>query len=363
MEPAQRAQVLGLRGSGLWSAFCLGVVVVLDDVVDVAAPRRPTAEWEHAGAVAEDHVLADPVRDLVARRGLLLVEVDDGLDRDLRARVAAPGPELLRAGEVAGLPRAARSARRPWCRRTWLASKWAWRTTSRAAGRSGLDTPARSSPATRPPAESWRSSAVCVRAGHPGLGPPCVETTPPSRGPSEVAAPWARAWWRSRPSARSTSASRRTVPAKCTSSSWIVTWRGSTWRYPSSGSVGRIHAGEVEPLDRLRDEPVQLRGTDLPRDRGDLGVDEPGRLDRQRRCRVDGDLRDGPSAPSGDASGVDLRPESREAVAQLEGVADELLRRHRRDAEDGAELGDAELRDQRRTRTGDGLLVLTARDR
>ena len=33
----------------------------------------------------------------------------------------------------------------------------------------------------------------------------------------------------------------------------------------------------------------------------------------------------------------------------------------RGDPEDGAELGDAELRDQRTPVTGDGLLVLTAR--
>ena len=90
MEPAQRAQVLGLRRPGLRSAFCLGVVVVLDDVVDVATPGWPATEREDAGAITEDHVLADPVRDLVARRGLLLVEVDDRLDRDLRAGVAAP---------------------------------------------------------------------------------------------------------------------------------------------------------------------------------------------------------------------------------------------------------------------------------
>ena len=63
------------------------------------------------------------------------------------------------------------------------------------------------------------------------------------------------------------------------------------------------------------------------------------------------------------APGLDLGPEPGEAVAQLEGVADELLRRGGRDAEDGAELGDAELRDQRAAVTGDGLLVLAARGR
>ena len=59
---------------------------------------------------------------------------------------------------------------------------------------------------------------------------------------------------------------------------------------------------------------------------------------------------------------MDLCPQAGEAVAQLEGVADELLRRRGRDPEDGAELGDAELRNQRTTLAGDGFLVLTARD-
>ena len=82
----------------------------------------------------------------------------------------------------------------------------------------------------------------------------------------------------------------------------------------------------------------------------------------QRGGGVDGDLRDRARPPRRDPAGVDLRPQPREPVAQLEGVADELLRRGRRDPEDGAELGEAELRHQRRTLTGDGLLVLTARD-
>ena len=125
---------------------------------------------------------------------------------------------------------------------------------------------------------------------------------------------------------------------------------------------GRVDVGEVEPLDRLGDQPVQLRRTDPAGDGGDLGVDEPGGLDRQGRGRVDGGLGDRAGPPRRNPAGVDLRPQPREAVAQLEGVADELLRRGRRDTEDGAELGEAELRHQRRTLTRDGLLVLTTRD-
>ena len=124
---------------------------------------------------------------------------------------------------------------------------------------------------------------------------------------------------------------------------------------------GRVESGEVEPLDRLGDEPVQLRRTDPAGDGRDLGVDEPGGLDRQGRGGVDGGLGDRACPPRGNPAGVDLRPQPWEAVAELEGVAHELLRRGRRDAQDGAELGEAELRDQRRTLTRDRLLVLTTR--
>ena len=124
---------------------------------------------------------------------------------------------------------------------------------------------------------------------------------------------------------------------------------------------GRVGVGEVVALDRLGDEPVQLRRPDPTGDRGDLGVHERRSLARQRRGGVDGGLRDRAGPPCRDPSGVDLRPQPREAVAQLEGVADELLRRGRRDPEDGAELGEAELRHERRTLTGDRLLVLAAR--
>ena len=103
MEPAQRREIVGVGRAGLWPAFRLSGVVVLDDVVDVATPRRATAPREHARPVAEDHVLTDPVRDLIARRGLLLVEVDDRLDRDLRPRVGTPGPELVEQDESLAL--------------------------------------------------------------------------------------------------------------------------------------------------------------------------------------------------------------------------------------------------------------------
>ena len=123
-----------------------------------------------------------------------------------------------------------------------------------------------------------------------------------------------------------------------------------------------VRVGEVEPLDCLGDEPVELRRADAPGDRGDLRVDERRSLPRQGRGRVDGGLGDGPGFPRRHPSGLHLRPQPRQAVAQLEGLPDELLRRRRRHPEDPTQLGETELRHQRRTRTRDRLLVLTTRD-
>ncbi|WP_235529700.1 hypothetical protein, partial [Nocardioides sp. Soil774] len=107
----------------------------------------------------------------------------------------------------------------------------------------------------------------------------------------------------------------------------------------------RVGGGEVEPLDRLGDEAVELRGPDLPGDGCDLGVDEACRVNRERGRRVDRHLGHGPRPEGRDPPRLDLCPDSGEAVPQLEGVADELLRSSGRDAEHGAELRDAELRD------------------
>ncbi|NYE36392.1 hypothetical protein F4692_001496 [Nocardioides cavernae] len=54
--------------------------------------------------------------------------------------------------------------------------------------------------------------------------------------------------------------------------------------------------------------------------------------------------------------------ESRESVAQLQGVPDEPLRRGRRDPQHRTELSDAELRHQGRTGSCDGFLVFAAGD-
>ena len=51
VEPAQGTEVAARRRAGLRAALCLGVVVVFDDVVDVAAAGWSGAPGEHAGLV------------------------------------------------------------------------------------------------------------------------------------------------------------------------------------------------------------------------------------------------------------------------------------------------------------------------
>ena len=221
VEPAQRGEVVGLRRTGLWSPLRLGVGVVRDDVVDVAAPGRAGAPGEHARPVAEDDLLADPVGDLVApvwswvlrsMTGLMVTLVRESAHQSLTwSSSTSRWPSSIRP---VGPNTVARPSR--------VASKWAWRTTSRAAGRP------RRLGAGGALAEVERGLGAGEVAE--GSGPAGVRATPRTRGPSATAAPWASARSRSRASAMSSSASSRIVPAKWTSSSWIVAWRGSTWR-------------------------------------------------------------------------------------------------------------------------------------
>ena len=86
----------------------------------------------------------------------------------------------------------------------------------------------------------------------------------------------------------------------------------------------RVDVGEVVPLDRLGDEPVQLRRTDPTGDGGDLGVDEPGGLDasapgscgwwprRPRGPATPGPVRRGP-APTAAGGGGAARGRGRRA--------------------------------------------------
>ncbi|MFC7361919.1 hypothetical protein [Nocardioides astragali] len=140
------------------------------------------------------------------------------------------------------------------------------------------------------------------------------------------------------------------------------------------GDVARIHrqvavlgiSGGVERLqlvllDGLRDEPVQLGGPDAPGHGRDLSVDPPGRLRSQGRGGVDRGLGHHPGPPRRDPTRLHQGPQPGQAVPQLEGVPDQPLRRHRGHPQDGAELGDAELRHRRAALTGDGFLVLATR--
>ena len=216
VEPAERGEVGCAGRSGLGSAVGVGVVVVGGDVVDVAAPGGAGAPGEHAGAVAEDDVVADPVRDGVPGRGERRVEVDDGLDGDLGPGVGAPGAGPGRGGSGVGLPRAVRWARTrssgAVASPSVHAVKWAWRTTSRATG----------SP-SRPGPGLGRGAGVAVgEEVEGGLGAGEVAECGGAAGVEgvrsepmalRVAAPWVMARSRSRASARSRSASRCRVPA------------------------------------------------------------------------------------------------------------------------------------------------------
>ena len=127
---------------------------------------------------------------------------------------------------------------------------------------------------------------------------------------------------------------------------------------------GRVRGSEVEPLDGLRDQPVELGATDPTGHGSDLRVDPPSRLDGQRRgsmwmvvsatsrARQDGTA---PEWTCAHSRGRRWRS-SRAWPMSFFAAVDEM-------PEDGAELGDAELRHQRATLAGDGFLVLAARDR
>ena len=105
-----------------------------------------------------------------------------------------------------------------------------------------------------------------------------------------------------------------------------------------------------EPGDGLLDEPVELEGPDPVRDVRDVGVDERGRLrgsGRWWRAAIRRAFHAGRS-PLGHPA-----PQPREPVAQLDGLPEVAAPGVGRQPERGGELGDRELRHQRRTRPGD----------
>ena len=100
VEGAQRRKVLGARGTGLGSAFGVGVVVVGVDVVDLATAGGSGAVGEHARPIPQDDVVADAVGDGVAVGSQWLVEVDDGFEDDPGVGVGTPGPDLVEQEEA-----------------------------------------------------------------------------------------------------------------------------------------------------------------------------------------------------------------------------------------------------------------------
>ena len=107
--------------------------------------------------------------------------------------------------------------------------------------------------------------------------------------------------------------------------------------------------GGHEPDDRLLDQPVYPAGPDPVREPRDLVVHEP----RRRRAQGDGRPGDPAGPPRRQVTGPDPRPGLGEPVPQLEGLTEVGLAGLGGQPDRGRELGHTELRDQRRTRTGD----------
>ena len=210
------------RRTGLWSAFGLGVVVVGVDVVDVASACGPGAPGEHAGAISEDDLFADPVgtRTPGSKLG---VEVDDGPDGDLGAGVAAPGLELVEQEEP--WP----SSSRPVGPNTVSVAPDGWRRSGREGRpreRSAAPSLARAAPAARRRGGRGRSGCEPGRRGPWPVGRP---TTRWSRGPS-VPRPRGRGPGRGRVRRRGRARPRMHRAGEVDVLAVQLAWRGSTWR-------------------------------------------------------------------------------------------------------------------------------------
>ena len=120
---------------------------------------------------------------------------------------------------------------------------------------------------------------------------------------------------------------------------------------PSVGSLGGVFGGSVghEPGDRLGDQPLQRGDPDAVRERGDLGVHE--------RCRLAGEaegfLGDPAGPPGLQVAALHPSPDPGQPVLQLHRVRDHAPAGVGGATDGEGELGDAELRDQRRTFAGD----------
>ena len=109
------------------------------------------------------------------------------------------------------------------------------------------------------------------------------------------------------------------------------------------------------PGDRLGDEPVELGGADLVRERRDLGVHEP----RGLGCEAEGGLGDPACPPHRNLTVLHPGPVPPEAVLQLDRVGEVGASGVGGAADRERELREGELRDQRCTRTGQGEAGVT----
>ncbi|CAM3840715.1 hypothetical protein NOZE110980_17365 [Nocardioides zeicaulis] len=334
------------------------------DVVEVAGPCGAGAPREDAGPIPLDDLFADPVGDRVGVGGELGIEVQDGPDRDLGPRRRAPALDLVEEREALAvlesgggpehrvitvgvgvevdveddLPRgrevvAAPNRRRRRASGVEVERGLGPREVTERSGTSGAE--------RRRRAQRFQGRGTVLDGGVEVVGVGEVELGLHPHQAVVVDVPGVEG----------------DVPGVVVE----VLVGLEVLVVLTRLGVGPGLDAEVVALDRLRDEPVELRGPDLARNGRDLGVDPPGRLDRQRRNGVDGRLGHQPCPPGRDPAGVDLLPQARLSVPQLERMPDELLRRRGRDPQDGAELGDAELGDQRTPLAGDGLLVVDAR--
>ena len=119
---------------------------------------------------------------------------------------------------------------------------------------------------------------------------------------------------------------------------------------PTLGSLQRVLGGLVghEPGDRLGDQPLQRGQTDAVRERRHLGIHEPRRL----LAEPEGGFGDPAGPPGLEVPGLHPGPGPREPVLQLDRGRDDRTTGVGGAADGERELRDAELRDQRSTRTG-----------
>jgi hypothetical protein len=122
----------------------------------------------------------------------------------------------------------------------------------------------------------------------------------------------------------------------------------------SSGLAAGFGFGRVEPDPGFLHDAFELGERELRGDRCDVGVHEPGTLERQRQ----GGFGDLPGLPHRHPAGHDEGPGLGEPVTDLDGLAEVGPPGVGGLADREGELGDAELRDQGCAVAGDGQLAL-----